>query len=150
MRVDVTAPQAYRGERLGLPESGQASLASAGARIGAFAVDSIASTLIAALFVQALHSGRSEHRDFADRLPGYWSLIPFAVDYVLGMLVAGRTLGMYLFGLRIIRVDQTAAVNPWRAVLRTVLLMLLVPAVVFDKDGRGLHDRYTDTAVVRA
>jgi hypothetical protein len=27
--------------------------------------------------------------------------------------------------------------------------MLLVPAVVFDRDGRGLHDRYTDTAVVR-
>jgi hypothetical protein len=29
-------------------------------------------------------------------------------------------------------------------------LMLLVPAVVFDKDTRGLHDRYTETAVVRA
>ena len=57
---------------------------------------------------------------------------------------------MYLFGLRVIRVDRTAAVNPWRAVLRTALLMLLVPAVVFDKDGRGLHDRYTDTAVVRS
>jgi uncharacterized RDD family membrane protein YckC len=105
---------------------------------------------VAALFVQALHSSGSGHRDLADRLPGYWSLIPFAVDYVLGMLVAGRTLGMYLFGVRIIRVDQAEAVDPWRAVLRTVLLMLLVPAVVFDKDGRGLHDRYTDTAVVRA
>jgi uncharacterized RDD family membrane protein YckC len=96
-----------------------------------------------------LPHGRGHH-DLASRLPGYWSLIPFAVDYVLGMLVAGRTLGMYLFGLRIIRVDRTEAVDPWRALLRTVLLMLLVPAVVFDKDGRGLHDRYTDTAVVRA
>ena len=65
------------------------------------------------------------------------------------MLFVGRTLGMYLFGLRIIRVDREEAVNPWRAVLRTLLLMLLVPAVVFDRDGRGLHDRYTDTAVVR-
>lgn len=143
-------PQAFRGERLGLPASGPASLASAGARVGAFVLDSIASTLIAALFVQALHRGRSGHHDFAGRLPGYWSLLPFAVDYVLGMLVAGRTLGMYLFGLRIIRVDRAEAVNPWRAIVRTALLMLLVPAVVFDKDGRGLHDRYTDTAVVRA
>jgi uncharacterized RDD family membrane protein YckC len=35
-------------------------------------------------------------------------------------------------------------------VVRTVLLFLLIPAVVVDKDGRGLHDRFTGTAVVRA
>jgi uncharacterized RDD family membrane protein YckC len=139
--------QSYRGERLGLPASGRASLAPVGARIGAWLVDSVASVLVAALFVEVIHHGH--HRSFADRLPGYWSLIPFALDYVLGILFAGRTLGMYLFGLRIIRVDSDEAVNPWRALLRTLLLMLLVPAVVFDRDGRGLHDRYTDTAVVR-
>jgi hypothetical protein len=27
--------------------------------------------------------------------------------------------------------------------------MLLIPALVVDADGRGLHDRLTDTAVVR-
>jgi uncharacterized RDD family membrane protein YckC len=141
-----TGPQDYRGQRLGLPAAGPASLAPLGARIGAFLVDSLASAFVAALFVQAVGSG---HRDAAARLPGSWSLLPFALDYVLGMLFAGRTLGMYLFGLRVVRVDRTAAVDPWRAVVRTVLLMLLVPAVVFDRDGRGLHDRYTDTAVVR-
>ena len=145
-----TDSQAYRGQRLGLPRSGPASLAGVGARIGAFVVDAIASTFVAALFVAASHHGGPEHHDFADRLPGYWSLIPFALDYVVGMLVAGRTLGMYLFGLRIIRVDRDQAVNPWRAVVRTILLMLLIPAVVFDRDGRGLHDRYSDTAVVNA
>ena len=141
-------PQAYRGQRLGLPASGRASLAPAGARAGAWLVDAVASAFVAALFVQAF--GHPHQGDFASRLPGYWSLVPFAVDYVVGMLVAGRTVGMYLFGLRIIRVDRDEAVNPWRAVVRTVLLMLLVPAVVFDRDSRGLHDRYSDTAVVRA
>jgi uncharacterized RDD family membrane protein YckC len=149
MATPMTGAQAYRGERLGLPESGRASLAGVGARIGAFIVDSIASTFVAALFVTVVHERHAGQHGFSDRLPGYWSLIPFAVDYVVGMLVAGRTLGMHLFGLRIIRVDKEEAVNPWRAVLRTLLLMLLVPAVVFDRDGRGLHDRYTDTAVVR-
>ena len=144
MATPAAGRQAFRGERLGLPESGPASLAPAGARIGAWVVDALASALVAALFT---YHGAGQ--DLAHRLPGYWSLIPFALDYVLGMLFAGRTLGMYLFGLRIIRVDRQVAVNPWRAVLRTLLLMLLVPAVVFDKDGRGLHDRYTDTAVVR-
>ena len=56
---------------------------------------------------------------------------------------------MNLFGIRVIRVDRDAAVDPWRAVLRTFLLVLLIPAVIFDRDGRGLHDRLTDTAVVR-
>ena len=107
-------------------------------------MDALASTLVAALFVS--HRGDG----LADNLPGSWSLVPLAVDYVLGSLIAGRTLGMYLFGLRLIRVERAVAVSPLRIVLRTVLLFLLVPALVFDRDGRGLHDRLTDTAVVRA
>jgi uncharacterized RDD family membrane protein YckC len=144
----MTTPQAYRGAELGLPEIGPGSLSTTGQRLLAFIVDAIASGLIAALFVQAIRHGHDQ--DVAGRLPGSWSLIPFAVDYLLGMLLAGRTLGMYLFGLRIVRVDRDEAVNPWRALVRTVLLMLLIPAVVWDRDGRGLHDRYSDTAVVRA
>jgi uncharacterized RDD family membrane protein YckC len=34
--------------------------------------------------------------------------------------------------------------------LRTALLMLLVPAVIVDRDGRGLHDKAAGTVVVRA
>jgi uncharacterized RDD family membrane protein YckC len=137
--------QRVRGGRLGLPATGPGSIAPTGRRLGALIVDCLASALVAGLFTSSL-----SHHSGSDALPGSWSLIPFALDYVVGMLVAGRTLGMYLFGLRIIRVDADVAVNPWRACVRTLLLMLLVPAVVFDKDGRGLHDRYTDTAVVRA
>jgi uncharacterized RDD family membrane protein YckC len=140
----MTAPQAYRGEKLGLPPEGPGSLAPTGPRLLAFIVDAVASGLVAALFAGA-HGG-----SFADRLPGSWSLIPFALDYVIGILVTGRTIGMYLTGLRIVRVSRNVAVDPLRAVGRTALLCLLVPAIVFDRDGRGLHDRFTDTAVVRS
>jgi uncharacterized RDD family membrane protein YckC len=141
----MTAPQNYRGEHLGLPRDGRGSLAPTGPRLGAFLVDALASGLVAALFVR-----RSDAHGFADRLPGTWSLVPFALDYVIGLLVAGRTLGMYLFGLRVIRVSKDVAVDPLRAIGRTALLALLVPALVFDRDNRGMHDRLTDTAVVRA
>jgi uncharacterized RDD family membrane protein YckC len=141
----VTAPQAYRGERLGLPEDGPGSLASTGARLGAFFLDAIASSLIAGLFTGARHS-----KDAAGHLPGSWSLIPLAVDYVFGLLLAGRTLGMYPFGLRVVRVDRSAAVGIVRAVVRTALLFALVPTVIWDRDGRALHDRLAETAVVRA
>jgi hypothetical protein len=139
----MTLPQAYRGERIGLPAAGAGSLADTGPRILAFVVDAVASGLVAALFAGGGGS-------FADRLPGSWSLIPFVLDYVVGILVAGRTLGMYLTGLRLIRVGSDVAVDPLRILGRTVLLLLLVPALVFDRDGRGMHDRLTDTAVVRA
>lgn len=141
----VTGAPAYRGERLGLPEAGSGSLSTTGVRLGAFVIDALASSLIAALFVPLLHGAGA-----AARLPGSWSLVPLAVDYVLGVLVAGRTVGMALLGLRLIRVDRDAAVDPLRAVLRTLLLFVLVPAVIWDRDGRGLHDRLTDTAVVKA
>lgn len=140
----MSAPQAYRGARLGLPEQGPGSLATTGQRLGAFFVDAIASGLVAALFVQLAHG-----RGAVGHLPGSWSLIPLSLDYLVGTLVAGRTLGMYLFGLRLVRVDRVAAVDPGRAVVRTALLFMLLPAVIWDRDGRGLHDRLTDTAVVR-
>jgi uncharacterized RDD family membrane protein YckC len=138
----MTAPQAYRGEKIGLPRTGRGSLAPTGPRLGAYLADAIASALVAALFV---HGG-----GVAGRLPGTWSLVPFVLDYVVGLLVAGRTLGMYLFGLRVIRVSRDAPVDPLRALARTALLILFVPALVFDRDNRGMHDRLTDTAVVRA
>lgn len=141
----VTGAQAYRGERLGLPGTGRGSLTTTGVRLGAFVIDALASSLIAALFVPLLHGPGAAYR-----LPGSWSLVPLAVDYVVGVLVAGRTVGMALLGLRLIRVDRDTAVDPLRAVLRTLLLFVLVPAVIWDRDGRGLHDRLTDTAVVRA
>jgi uncharacterized RDD family membrane protein YckC len=36
----------------------------------------------------------------------------------------------------------------WRAALRTALLLLLVPALVWDRDGRGLHDKAAGTVLV--
>ncbi|MEO9139179.1 MAG: RDD family protein [Jatrophihabitans sp.] len=142
----MTAPQAYRGEQIGLPQTGAGSLATGGPRFGAFVVDALASGLIAALFVSRGHGSGG----LTGTLPGSWSLIPFVIDYVVGSLVAGRTLGMYLFGLRLVRVDTSAPVDPRRIAIRTLLLVLLVPALVFDRDGRGLHDRFSDTAVVKA
>ena len=144
VRPGGNAPQRFRGERLGLPQFGSGSLATFGVRFGAFLVDCIASALVASLIVA--------HRrgDLAGRLPGSWSLIPLAVDYVVGLLLGGQTLGMHLFGLRVVRVDEPGRIPLPSIVVRTVLLFLLIPAVVVDKDGRGLHDRFTGTAVVRA
>lgn len=133
-----------RGAKLGLPPDGPGSLATFGRRAGAFAIDALLSTLVASLFV----SIDPNLPGIASRLPGWWSLIPLSGMYIGGLLLVGKTLGQHLLGLRVIRVDRVAPVTPWRAIVRTALLVIFIPAVVVDKDGRGMHDRLTDTAVI--
>jgi uncharacterized RDD family membrane protein YckC len=119
-----------------LPADGPGSLARFSTRAVAFVVDAAGSALAAGLFT-------------APRLPGNWSLLVFAVMTVGTLLLFGQTPGMRLLGLRLAHPQQGRRLAPWRAVVRTALLVLLVPALLVDADGRGLHDRLTDTAVVR-
>ena len=125
-----------RGASLGLPETGPGSLAAFSTRVAAFFVDAVGAALIAALFT-------------APELPGNWSLLPFGLLYVISLVAFGQTPGMRLLGLRLAHPRPGERLALWRAVVRTALLMLLVPALVVDADGRGLHDRLTDPAVVR-
>jgi uncharacterized RDD family membrane protein YckC len=134
--VDPPSQQRVRGASLGLPADGPGSLAGFGSRMGAFLVDAVGSALVAGLVT-------------APALPGNWSLAAFAAVTVLTLVTVGQTPGMRLFGLRLAHPRQGQRLAPWRAVVRTALLCLLVPALVVDADGRGLHDRLTDTAVVR-
>jgi uncharacterized RDD family membrane protein YckC len=137
--------KAPRGERLGLAATGPGSLAPTSRRLVAFVVDCLASALVAGLFTVSFagHTG-------AHSLPGSWSLIPFALDYILGLPLTGRTLGMNLVGIRVVRVDRATRITVLDAIVRTIGLILLIPALIWDKDGRGLHDRLARTAVVLA
>ena len=135
---DVPPPsqERPRGASLGLPSDGPGSLAAFGTRVGAFLLDSLAAALVAGLFT-------------APDLPGNWSLVSFGLITVVSLVIAGQTPGMRLLGLRLAHPRPGARLAVWRAVVRTALLMLLVPALLVDADGRGLHDRLTGTAVVR-
>jgi uncharacterized RDD family membrane protein YckC len=102
----------------------------------AYLVDAVVAALVAALFT-------------APELPRTWSLLSFGLIYVVTLVAFGQTPGMRLLGLRLAHPAEGQRLALWRAVVRTALLVLLIPALVVDADGRGLHDRLTDTAVVR-
>ncbi|MFD2092133.1 RDD family protein [Blastococcus deserti] len=135
---DVQPPSQgrVRGASLGLPGEGPGSLADFGTRVLAFCVDALGAALVAGLFT-------------APELPGNWALAAFAAITVVTLVVFGQTPGMRLLKLRIAHPRPGQRLAPWRAVVRTALLCLLVPALLVDGDGRGLHDRLTQTAVVR-
>ena len=84
-------------------------------------------------------------------LPGLSSFAPLVVFLVAQVVLVGTLgygVGHRLLGLRVERVHGGAA-GPVAALVRTLLLGLVVPAVVIDDDGRGLHDRAGGTVVVR-
>jgi uncharacterized RDD family membrane protein YckC len=72
----------------------------------------------------------------------------FAALTALSIGVWGRTPGHALAGLRVAQLDGRRA-GFGAAVIRTVLLCLLIPPLVYDVDGRGLHDRAAATVVLR-
>jgi uncharacterized RDD family membrane protein YckC len=55
---------------------------------------------------------------------------------------------MAVLGIRVAPLESTFVGVP-RALLRTALIALVIPALARDEDGRGWHDRATATAVVR-
>jgi uncharacterized RDD family membrane protein YckC len=121
--------------RAGGADPGSAPIAAAGPRFGAFLVDVVTSGLVAFVFT-------------APELPQNRSLAVFVVIYFAGTLFVQQTPGMRLLRLRVVRTDRPVPVGLWRSAVRTLGVVLVVPAALRDREGRALHDRLTRTAVV--
>lgn len=124
----------YPGERLGLPETGPGAVAGFGRRLLAFLVDAALCDLVALLFFHGW---------------AYWNVVVFFVEVYLLTALSGRSAGQALCRLWVARLDGKPVGLLWGFV-RTVLLCLLIPAVIWDRDGRGLHDKAANTVVVRS
>lgn len=130
----------YAGERLGLPRSGTGSIGRFGRRLVAVLLDWTMCQLIAYVVfkVEWGHGG-----------PG--SFVPlaiFAVENLLLLPTMGATVGHRILGLLLMSVDGRR-VSIVQVLIRTALLCLAVPALIWDRDGRGLHDKAAATVLVR-
>lgn len=140
---------------LDLPDTGPGSRAGIGRRLVGLAVDWALSLSVSSVA-------------FPARDPAAGGLLrgaPLATLAVFGLSTAvlvallGHTIGHRLVGIRVVRVRDLAPGpdGAWRArppgvvaaVVRTTLLCLVLPAAVWDRDGRGLHDVAAGTVVVR-
>ncbi len=123
---------AYPGERFGLPEEGPTSVPGMGRRLVALFIDWIVCAIIA---TGLLHSQ-------------YWTLAFFAGETWILTALTGTTLGKRLLGMRVARLDGKPVGLGW-GLVRTILLLAVVPPLVIDSDRRGLHDKAANTIVVR-
>jgi uncharacterized RDD family membrane protein YckC len=138
--TDAYPGGAYPGERFGVPETGPGSAAGFGRRLAALTVDWLLGYLIAGLFAgpDALASQK-----FSWAVLGVWFVLT-----AVAVAAFGITPGMALLGIRVASLRSTLVGVP-RALLRTALVALVLPALARDGDGRGWHDRAASTIVVR-
>lgn len=123
----------WPGKRLGLPQAGPRSVARLGRRLLALLIDWGAAVLISVSFFD---------------YEAWATLGVFAVVQISFLLTAGGSPGHLLVGLRLVSA-KGGYVSWWRPVARTGLLCLVIPAVIWDRDQRGLHDRWIGTVLVR-
>jgi len=138
--VGSNTPSRYPGERLGRPQEGSGSVGRLGRRLLGIAVDWLLSWLVA--------------RAFLAPLQGWGPLLVLFVEHTLLIGTAGFSIGHRIAGLRVVAVDgpnspDGAPAGPLRALLRSALLCLALPPLIWDSDQRGLHDKLAGTVVVR-
>jgi uncharacterized RDD family membrane protein YckC len=129
----MTDAQKWAGERLGLPESGPGSLAKLGRRVLAIGVD----WSLALLVSQGFAGGDSTV-----------TLAVFAVMQLLLVATLGYSVGHRILGLQVRRLDGQY-VGFGRSFIRVFLIMLVIPATIWDGDNRGLQDKAAGTVLVR-
>ncbi|MGW6006635.1 RDD family protein [Oerskovia enterophila] len=120
----------------GTPPDGPGSMATVGRRVVALCIDWLLSMLVSYLVFDANSMA---------------TLGVFAVENLLLVSTLGYTVGHRVLGLQVrVLGGEGRMVGLWRGLVRTVLLCLVVPAVVWDGDGRGMHDKAAGTVIVRA
>lgn len=131
----------YPGQRLGLPATGRGATAGWGRRILALFVDWIASLLVSSFVVGpgVLSSQGSE---------SWLTLLVFFVEVSAFTALVGASFGQLVTRIAVVRLDGTP-VNLLLAMVRTLLICVVVPPVIYDRDQRGLHDLAAGTITVR-
>lgn len=118
---------------MGRPKEGPASIARPARRVGALLLDWALSSLISYLFF--------DYNSFA-------TLGVFAVTQILLVGFFGYSIGHRIMGMQV----QTVSGRPagyGKAAVRTLLICLVIPALIVDRDQRGVHDRAVQTVLVR-
>jgi len=131
-------PSRWPGERLGLPDTGPLSVGRAGRRMLGLLIDyALAMALAFTVF-------RYTFLDYN----GFVVTGTYVLLQVVFIPTIGGSIGHRLVGLQVIPIAG-GWVGPWRPIVRSVLLGLAFPALVWDSDQRGFHDKVAGTVLVR-
>ena len=129
----------YPGQRLGLPESGPGRVATFNRRLVALVIDWFSAL--------AISNALANTDVLDDRQVSLATLGIFAAQVALFTMLMGASFGQRVLGIGVRQITGQP-VNVVVALIRTLLLCLVIPAVIWDRDGRGLHDKIGKSVVV--
>jgi len=112
--------------------------ASLGRRVLALAIDWTMSRLIAGLLNPYLFL----NNDFS-------TLFIFFLEVAFFTIVFQASAGQRILGIKVVTYPDLGRVAPKKIVLRTLLICLVIPAV-FTKNGRPLHNYFTESQTIKA
>jgi len=121
-----------------LPESGPGSAGGLGRRTAALFIDWFACLAIAALLSGGLTSDRAR----------LLTMVVFYGEVSLFTWLQGSSFGQRILGVVVAPVGRER-LSLYRVLVRTGLLCLVIPAVVMQPNGRGLHDLAAGSVVIR-
>ena len=116
-------------------------VAGLGRRVAAIGLDWFASILLSRVIFGQLTYGSSES--------SFAILMIFIAEVVIFTWLMSASFGQRLLGISVVRMDG-GRLSLWRVFVRTLLICLIIPAVVYDNTGRGLHDRAVGSVAIRA
>ncbi|CAB4800803.1 unannotated protein [freshwater metagenome] len=73
----------------------------------------------------------------------------FFAEVAILTALSGASLGQRIFGLRVVSFHDGGAITPIQALIRTIFLCLVVTAITYDENGRGIHERISKTVLIR-
>ena len=87
--------------------------------------------------------------EFGEPSMGAVVFLIFTAQYLLFAALGGATPGHRIVGLKIVRFSDGGMPTPLQALIRTGLLVLIVTAITFDHNGRGINERLSNTVLIR-
>ena len=108
-------------------------------RLAALTIDWIAAYFITNAFRIGPASGKSAT-----------IMLIFFVEVTLLIWLQGASLGHRLMGLKVVDYYSGGAISPIHAFVRTLLVCLVVTAITYDDENRGLHERFSRTKLIRS
>ena len=73
----------------------------------------------------------------------------FFLQYLLFAALGGATPGHRLVGLKIVCFSDGGMPTPLQALIRASLLAIIITAITFDHNGRGINERLSNTVLIR-
>jgi uncharacterized RDD family membrane protein YckC len=85
--------------------------------------------------------------EYGTQINSLLTLIIFALEVMLFTWLMGASFGQRIVGLRVKDFIKDSNPSLLQSIFRTLLIVLIIPPLLADSDGRGLHDRLAKTKI---